>query len=90
MESLNELELELMEMIAKVCDAEACEMETLSPDAPIIGPDSPLGLDSLDAVEIVVEIKNRYGVRIEAAQTARQVLASVGILSAYVAEHRIV
>ena len=49
-----EFEKELLEMIVDVCKISDPLPDDLSPDDPLIGPDSPLGLDSLDAVEIVV------------------------------------
>lgn len=82
MEELNDLEIELLAMIVDVCEID--DPGEVSPQDPLIGPDSPLGLDSLDAVEIVVEVQNRYGVRIEAAQTARKVLVSLGILANHI------
>ncbi len=88
MEVLSELENELVEMIVDVCETDEPGPGEVSPHDPLIGPDSPLGLDSLDAVEIVVEIQNRFGVRIEAAQTARQVLVSLRVLAEYVESNR--
>jgi acyl carrier protein len=47
------LEKELIEMIIEVCNIIDPVPEELSPNDPLIGPESALGLDSLDAVEIV-------------------------------------
>ena len=40
-------------MIIEVCNIIDPVPEDLSPDDPLIGSESPLGLDSLDAVELV-------------------------------------
>ncbi|MEN8189643.1 MAG: phosphopantetheine-binding protein [Thermodesulfobacteriota bacterium] len=57
-------------------------------DQPLIGPESPLGIDSLDAIEIVVAVQNRYGVRIESMESSRLVLATFGTLYAFIEENR--
>lgn len=55
---------------------------------PLIGPDSPLGLDSLDSLEILVAVEKKYGVRIAHESSARRVLASLDTLVAFVRENR--
>lgn len=79
---------ELKEMIFSVCNVTDVAPEELGPDDPLTGPDSPLGLDSIDAVEIVVEVQKRYGVHIDSRETSRQVLGSLRILSDFVARQR--
>ena len=54
----------------------------------MIGPDSPLGLDSLDSLEILVAVEKKYGVRIAHESSARRVLASLDTLVAFVRENR--
>jgi acyl carrier protein len=63
------------------------------PDAPqadalLFGDDSPYGIDSLDAMEIVVGVHKRYGVRIDSQETSRRVLASLRTLATYISDHR--
>jgi acyl carrier protein len=55
-----------------------------APDAPLIGPLSPYGLDSLDAMEIVVTLQKRYGVRVGSQELSRTILTSLRTLAAYV------
>ena len=77
------LEQELAAMIIEVCNVLDPPALT-DPQAPLIGPDSPFGLDSLDAVEIVVAVQKQYGLRIDNQETSRQVLASVRVLADFV------
>lgn len=79
---------ELREMIFSVCNVADVAPEELGPDAPLTGPESPLGLDSIDAVEIVVEVQKRYGVHIDSRETSRQVLGSLRILAEFIARQR--
>ncbi len=43
-----------------------------------------LGLDSLDAVELVVMLEKNFNVIIEDSNTARQVFVSVAVLADYI------
>ena len=54
-------------MIIEVCNITDPVPEDLSADDPFIGPESALGLDSLDAVEIVVAVEKKYNIRIGSA-----------------------
>ena len=83
-----ELERELTEIIFDVCDVKDHDPNELQRQAPLIGPESPWGLDSLDSLEIVMAVGQRYGVRIGGEQGARQVLASLETLTEYVESHR--
>lgn len=77
------LEAELRELIIKACNISDPPV-TVGPDSPLIGPDSSLGLDSLDAVEIVVEVEKKYQVRIGGLETARDVLQSLRSLADFI------
>ena len=77
-------ERELLETICTTCNLKDVEIEAITSDDPLIGPDSPLGIDSLDALEIVVMVQKEYGVRIESENTSRIVLQSVATLAAHI------
>lgn len=85
---MNTLEQELVEMICEVCKVEGGVPAGFSPTVPLIGPESPLGIDSLDAVEIVFTVQNRYRVRIDSEETSRQVLANLKALADFVEKNR--
>lgn len=81
---LDGLEKELSEMIMETCRIAGPLTEEVTPDTPLIGPDSPYGLDSLDAVEVVVAVQRKYQVRIEAQETSREVLRSLRTLADFI------
>ena len=85
---MDELEKELVEMICEVCKIKGPLPDDISPEAPLIGPESPLDIDSLDAVEIVFTVQNRYKVRIDSEETSRKVLASLKSLADFVRENK--
>lgn len=74
---------ELRELISQACDLDPARVATLGVDDPIVGPESPLGLDSLDALEIVTAVQRRYGVRIDNQNTSLRVLASLRALAEF-------
>lgn len=86
MEQLTELERDLVQMIVDECNV-FDEPTDLTPDSPIIGPDSPFELDSLDAVEVVVAVQKKYGIRIGNQKTSRKVFESIRTLSTYIEEN---
>lgn len=53
--------------------------ESLRPETPIFGP-TGLGLDSLDALELAVQLKRRFKVTIDDAQVGERAFRSFGSL----------
>ena len=85
---LSALERELVGMIIETCRFADPPPADPSPDAPLIGPESPFGFDSLDAVEIVVAVQRKYNVRIDSQETSRKVLRSLRTLAEFIQNHR--
>lgn len=79
-------ERELLELICKTCNLVDVEMDMFFSTEPLLGPTSTLGLDSLDALEIVVTIQQEYGVRMDSENTSREVLKSLKTLAEYIKE----
>ncbi len=52
-------------------------------DAPLFGKDNPIGLDSIDAIEIVLALKEKYGVRLADQNLAREILVSVNTITGF-------
>ena len=59
--------------------------EEIDPDAPLFG--GPLGLDSIDALELMMMLEKEYGVRIEDPKEGRKILHSVRTMADYIAAH---
>lgn len=83
MSDLLALEQQLKTLIIEACNVPDAP-EDFSSEAPLIGPDSPLGLDSLDAVEVVVEVQKTFGVRIGGEESSREVLQSIRTLAEFI------
>ncbi len=81
-----DLKLKLKEMIIEelqIEDLEPCDIED---DAPLFG--DGLGLDSLDAVELVVQLQVHFGVEIKNIEEGRPALQSVNTLADFVRERQ--
>ncbi len=57
--------------------------EDIRDDMPLFGPEG-LGLDSIDALELVVSLEKSFGVSVPNSETARQALASVNSIHDYI------
>ncbi len=60
--------------------------EELPDDQPLFGPHG-LGLDSVDALQLVVALDKKYGLKIPDPDTAQKVLQNVDTIVAAVAKH---
>jgi acyl carrier protein len=60
--------------------------ETIADDQPLFGPGS-LGLDSVDALQLVVALDKNYGLKIPDPETARKVLQSVNTIATALEAH---
>lgn len=81
---------ELIEEL-KASIIEALNLEDLTPadidaDAPLFG--EGLGLDSIDALELIVLMERNYGIRLKDAAAGRQVFQSVRVMAEYVMANR--
>ncbi len=60
----------------------------LTDDEILFGPESRLMLDSLDALQISMEIQKRYGIRVQDSKETRRALSSVAHLAEYLSARR--
>lgn len=72
---------------------EELNLEDITPDD--IGDDTPffeegLGLDSIDALELVVIMENFYGVSIDDPEKGREILYSIKTMAEYIEKHKAV
>jgi acyl carrier protein len=61
--------------------------EEIGDEQPLFGPGS-LGLDSVDALQIVVALDKTYGLKIADPEAARRILQNVNTMAATVAGHQ--
>ncbi len=61
------------------------EMDEIDPATPLFG--TGLGLDSVDALELVVSVEDAFGVRIPDGAVARRTMRTLDTLADYVLRH---
>jgi acyl carrier protein len=81
------LRKELVGLIAEATRRDAPDPATITDATPCVG--GALLQDSLDVLELVVAIDRVYGVSLRDGEVGRAVLADMGTLTRYVAEHRV-
>ncbi len=76
------LPLRLKTLIIATLKLEGTRPEDIPDDEALIG-SSRFGLDSLDALELVLAIEQEFGVKIGNSEESRRALGSVNTLTAY-------
>lgn len=79
------LENELKQLIIDELKLEDFTVDDIKNNETLFG--EGLGLDSLDAVELVVILKKHYKIDLEDMEKAREAFASIDSLAAYIREH---
>jgi len=77
---------ELKALIIKNLKLEDITPADIDPSAPLFG--GGLGLDSIDALELVVGLEKTYGIRIPDEDVGKEAFASVNALAGYVVKSR--
>ncbi len=75
---------QLKKIIVEDLNLEEINPEEIDDDAPLFG--EGLGLDSLDAVEIVVLLEKHFGVEVKNLDEGKAAFQSINALAAYVEE----
>ncbi|MEE9523630.1 MAG: phosphopantetheine-binding protein [Thermodesulfovibrionales bacterium] len=77
---------ELKELIIKVLKLEDITPDDIDNEAPLFG--EGLGLDSIDALELVVALEKTFGIRIPDEDVGRDAFGSVIVLADYVIKNK--
>ncbi len=84
--SREDLIFKLKELVIRACDVKDVKAEDVPTDVPFIGGPGPLKLDSLDAMEIAMELRFQFGVELKNASTAAKAMQSFDSLADFVIE----
>ena len=82
--SREDLIFKLKELIIRACEVQNVKPEDVPTDVPLIGGPGPLKLDSLDAMEIAMEIRYQFGVELKNASTAAKAMQSFDTLADFI------
>ena len=85
---MSDLNQELKTFIIETMNLEDTTPADIGDDTPLFADDG-LGLDSIDALELVLGLKKQYGITLEANdEQTRQHLRSISTLAHMIEEHR--
>ena len=81
-------ERELAELIVTALNLEGVAPADIDPEAPLFK--TGLGLDSIDALELALEISKRYGFQLRSDDENNiRIFSSLRSLAAHIAQHRV-
>ena len=83
---MEDLVLELKKEIIEVLNLEDVKPEDIDNDAPLFG--SGLGLDSIDALELIVLIEKNYGIKIKDPSAGKAIFKSINSMAEFVQANR--
>ncbi len=83
---MDELIEKLKAQLIEALNLEEITPEDIDPEAPLFGDDG-LGLDSIDALEIILLLDKDYGIKLKNPAEGKQVFYSVKTMADYIRKH---
>jgi acyl carrier protein len=83
---MDTLKQELKENIIECLNLEEFTTADIADDDPLFG--DGLGLDSIDALELIVMMDKEYGIKLVDPGKSKEIFQSIEVLAQYIAEHR--
>lgn len=83
---MEELIQQLKSQIIEVLNLEDFKPEDIDNDAPLFG--EGLGLDSIDALELIVMMEKNYGIKIKDPSAGKEIFKSVSTMAEFVEKNR--
>lgn len=79
---IEKLKVQLIEQL----NLEDLTPEEIDPDVMLFGEE--LGLDSIDALEIIVLLEKEYGLKIESQEAGKKIFQSVRSIASFISENQ--
>jgi acyl carrier protein len=83
---MEELIEKLKVQIIKQLNLEDVKPEDIDPEEPLFG--GGLGLDSIDALELIVLLEKEYGIRIENPKDGQKIFFSINSMAEFISTHQ--
>lgn len=83
---MNELINKLKTQIIEALNLEDMTISDIDTEAPLFG--SGLGLDSIDALELIVLLEREYGIKLTNPAEGKEIFRSVATIADYVSKNR--
>ncbi|MGE0088705.1 MAG: phosphopantetheine-binding protein [Bacteroidales bacterium] len=76
----------IKEQVIEVLNLEEVTPQDIDTDAPLFG--DGLGLDSIDALELIVLLEKQYGIKIEDPKDGKKIFFSIRTIAEYIESHK--
>jgi len=83
---MENLTLQLKKQLIEALNLEDMEPDEIETSAALFG--DGLGLDSIDALELIVLLEKNYGIKIENPKDGQEIFYSVKTMAEYITEHQ--
>jgi acyl carrier protein len=83
---MDELIVELKNEIIKVLNLEGITPDEITDDEELFG--QGLGLDSIDALELIVLLEKNYGIKLKDPTQGKEIFKSVSIMAEFIEANR--
>jgi acyl carrier protein len=83
---MDELILELKNEIIKALNLEGIKPEDIADDGALFG--EGLGLDSIDALELIVVMDKNYGIKLKDPQQGKDIFKTIRTMAEYIQANR--
>ena len=83
---MEDLILKLKEEIIEVLNLEDVKPEDIDENAPLFG--EGLGLDSIDALELIVLMEKNYGIKLKDPSQGKEIFKSIKVMADYIEANR--
>jgi len=84
---MEELILKLKNQIIDTLNLDDKKPEDIGDDEPLFG--DGLGLDSIDALELIVLMEKNYGIKLKDASEGKKIFVSVRVMADYINKNRL-
>ena len=78
---------ELKQKVVEALNLEELSAEEINENTPLFGADG-LGLDSIDALELIVLLDKEYGIRLADPKQGKEIFYSIATMAEYIQKHR--
>lgn len=83
---MEELILQLKKQIIEALNLEEVKPEDIDNDASLFG--EGLGLDSIDALELIVLIEKNYGIKLKEPAQGKEIFKSINVMADFISKNR--
>lgn len=84
----SELKSEIKQLIIDTLKIPDIKPEDISDSIPLFSPENILQLDSIDSLEIVIALQQKYDVRIDDQNLARSILESINSIADFITKQK--